>query len=109
MDAVQLLLLSVLAFGMTALASLLLNRFKRAARITAGCLGAVAAGVGLAAVARAITSASSPFEMRGPLPMGHFSLQLDGLSTLMVGIICALSFAVSIYSMSYLGRYPNFH
>ncbi len=107
MDAVQLLLLAVLLFGVGAVASLLLNKLSRAARVTAGLIGAIASGVGLVAVVRAMIGSPSSLELSAPLPFGHFNLQMDGLSTLMVGLICALGLAVSIYSISYLAQYPN--
>ncbi len=107
MGAIQLLLLSVLLFGVGAVASLLFNGFNRVARVTAGLTGAMASGVGLMAVAQAVTGAPPPLEISDPLPFGHFTLQMDGLSTLMVGMISLLGFAVSVYSISYLGQYPN--
>lgn len=101
MDAVQLLLLAVLLFGVGAVASLLLNRLSRTARITAGLIGAIASGVGLVAVVQAAIGSAAILELPAPPPFGHFNLQMDGLSTLMVGMICALGLAVSIYSISY--------
>ncbi len=107
MDAVQLLLLSVLLFGVSAVASLLLNRSGLAARVTSGLIGATASGLGLVAVVQAGLDEPSPLEISAPPPFGHFILQMDSLSTLMVGIICGLGLAVSIYSISYLAHYPN--
>ncbi len=107
MDAIQLLLLSVLLFGVSAGAALLFNRFSRAARVTAGGLGAVASLVGLMAAVQAVAGAPNSVEMPGLPPFGQVSLQMDGLSTLLVGMICLLSLAASIYSISYLGQYPQ--
>ena len=107
MDAIQLLLLSVLVFGVGALASLLLNRFSRASRVTSGLLGTVASIAGLAAVIQSINGPPSQLAIPNLLPYARFTLQMDGLSTLMVGIICLLSLAVSIYSISYLGQYSD--
>lgn len=107
MDAVQLLLLSVLLFGVSAVASLLLSRLSLAARVTSGLIGATASGIGLVAVARASIEDPTNLETSAPPPFGHFTLQMDNLSALMVGIICTLGLAVSIYSISYLAHYPT--
>ncbi len=107
MDAIQLLMISVMLYGAGALASLLLNGLNWAARVTAGLLGAVASIVGLMAAARAITGTTTPLEAQDLLPFGHFILELDGLSTLMVGMICLLGLAVSVYSISYMGHYKK--
>ena len=107
MDAIQLLLLSVALFGVSAFVSLLLNGFSRAVRVTSGLLGTIASIIGLVAAVRAAIDSPSPLVVPVPLPFGHFTLQMDGLSTLMVGMICLLSAAVSFYSISYLGKYSN--
>ena len=107
MDAIQLLLLSMALFGVSAFFSLLLNRFHRAARMTSGLLGTAASIVGLVAAIRATTGSPSPLVVPALLPFGQFVLQMDGLSALMVGMICLLGIAVSFYSISYLGQYSN--
>ncbi len=107
MDAIQLLLLAVLLFGAGAFASLLLSHSARAAHVTAGLTGALASGVGLVAAAQAASGASAVLEIAAPPPFGHFTLQMDGLSTLLVGIISALGLAVSIYSISYFARHSG--
>jgi hydrogenase-4 component B len=107
MDAIQLLLLSVATFGAGAIVSLLLNGLSRAARVSAGLLGATASVFGLLAAVRAAAGSPAPLALTGLLPFGGFILQMDGLSALMVGMICLLGFAVSFYSISYLGQYAN--
>lgn len=107
MDAIWLLLLSIMVFGLGAVASLLLSRFKRAARITSGSIGAVASLIGLLAAVRAAGVIPGLLQLPAPLPFGHFALEMDGLSALMVGIICVVNLAASIYSISYLGHYTN--
>jgi hydrogenase-4 component B len=107
MDAIRLLLLSLLIFGIGAVASLLLSGFKRAARVTSGSMGAIASFIGLIAAARAVAAVPIPLDLPGQLPFGHFTLQMNGLSTLLVGIISLVSLAVSVYSISYLGQYSN--
>ena len=107
MDAIRLLLLSVFVFGFGGLASLLLGRLQRIARITSGLTGAIGAATGLMAVARAMTSTPVPLTLSNQFPFGNFVLQMDGLSTLMVGIISLISLAVSVYSISYAGHYSK--
>lgn len=107
MDAIQLLLFSVLLFGVGAVASLLLNGFSQAARVASGLMGAIASFIGLVAVVLAVTNIPSPLELPGLLPFGHLTVQMDSLSTLMVGMISLLGLATSVYSISYLGQTPN--
>ncbi len=107
MDSIQLLLLSVSLFGAGALASLLLNGFVRVARYVSGVAGIIAATVGVAAVIRAFVSPTRVLVIQSPLPFGAFSLTMDGLAAFMVGVICILGFAASLYSIPYLEKYEN--
>lgn len=107
MDPIQLLLFSVAIFVAGAFLSLLLNRFTRAARVSSGLVGAIASIIGLIAAVRAALEGPDPFVLPALLPFGGFVLQMDGLSTLMAGMVCLLSLAVSFYSISYLGQYSN--
>jgi hydrogenase-4 component B len=107
MDAIQLLLLSVALFGAAAFVSLLLNGFSQAVRVISNLLGMTASIIGLAAALRSAIGGSPSLVLSAPLPFGHFALQMDGLSTLMVGMIGLLAFAVCFYSISYLGQYSN--
>ena len=107
MGTIQILLLSVTLFGVGALASLLLNGFNRAARVTAGLMGTIASFIGLVSAIRAAIRIPSPLELPSLLPFGQFTLQMDSLSSLMVGMICLLGLAVSFYSISYLGHYAK--
>ncbi len=96
MDAIQLLLLSLLVFGIGALASLLLNNSSRASRYVAGLAGMLGSLVALLAAIFALVSQPKTLELLIPLPFGHFYLQMDGLSTLMVAMIAVLGFAASL-------------
>jgi len=107
MDAIQLLLLSVLVFGVGAVASLLLNNNSRSARYVSGIAGMLASAVGFAAAVLAAVGRSSVLVLAGPLPFGNFSLHIDGLSAFMVGMISLVGFAASLYSISYLEQYSN--
>ena len=107
MDTIQVLLLSVALFGVGALASLLLSGFQRTARVTSGLVGTVASLTGVIAAVQAATHSPIPMKLYIPLPFGQFTLQMDGLSALMVGMICLLGLAVSFYSISYFKHYPE--
>ena len=107
MNAIQLLLLSVLLFIIGAVASLLLNGNSRAARVVSGIIGAIASAVGCIAAILALAGGPAAFVMQGPLPFGQFILKMDGLSAFMVGVISVLGLATSIYSISYLEEYAN--
>ena len=107
MDAIQVLLLSAALFGVGAFASLLLNKFSLTARVASGLIGAIASFVGLISAIIAAVWPPSPLALPVPLPFGRFTLQMDGLSTLMVGMICLISLAVSFYSISYTGQYSK--
>jgi hydrogenase-4 component B len=107
MDALRLLVLSVALFGGGALLSLALDGFSRAARITSGLMGTLASIVALAAAVQAARGYLSPLELPVPLPFGNLSLQMDSLSTLMVGMIALVGMAASFYSISYFGHYSD--
>ncbi|HUI87856.1 MAG TPA: hydrogenase 4 subunit B [Anaerolineales bacterium] len=107
MNAIQLLLLSVLIFGLGAFVSLCLSGLKSAARIASGSIGAVGSVLGIIAAVRAVVAIPIPLNLASQLPFGNFSLEMDGLSALMVGIISVVSLATSIYSISYLGHYTT--
>jgi hydrogenase-4 component B len=107
MDAIQLLLLSVLVFGIGAFASLLLNGSSRTARYVSGIAGMLGSLVGLLSVIFAIINKPATLELPVPLPFGHFYLQMDALSTLMIGMIAVLGFVASLYSIHYLEQYDG--
>ncbi len=107
MDAIQLLLLSLSVFGVGALASLLLNGSSRTARYISGMAGMLGSLVGLLAAILAVANKPATLELLIPLPFGHFYLQMDSLSTLMIGMISVLGFAASLYSIFYLEQYDK--
>jgi hydrogenase-4 component B len=107
MNAIQLLLLSVSIFVLGSILSLILSGFKQAARIVSGWLGAIASIVGLIAAIQALVAVPAPLNLAGQLPFGNFTVQMDGLSALMVGIISVVSLAACIYSTSYLAHYAD--
>lgn len=105
MDAIQLLLLSVLVFTVTGFLSLLLRSSHNAARIFSGLGGGAASVLGLASALAAFTYDSSLLELTGLSAFGSFVLHVDGFSAFMVGAISLLSLAASIYSIGYVHEY----
>ncbi len=101
MDASQLLMLSVAVFGGGALVSLLLSRYPSAARGTAGLAGLAGSLFGLGAVGAAVMGNPGHVSLPALLPFGEFAFEMDSLSTLMAAMICLVSFAVSLYSLSF--------
>ncbi len=89
------------------MASLLLNGSSRTARYVSGIAGMLGSAVGLLAVILAIINKPATLELPVPLPFGHFYLQMDGLSTLMIGMIAVLGFVASLYSIFYLEQYDE--
>ena len=107
MDAIQLLLLSVLVFVVGAVAALLSNGSSRTSRYISGIAGMLGSVVGVLAAILAVANKPATLELPIPLPFGHFYLQMDGLSTLMVAMISLLGFAASLYSIKGLEKYDN--
>jgi hydrogenase-4 component B len=107
MNAIQLLLLSILIFVLGSILSLILSASKQAARIVSGWAGAIASVVGVIAAIQALVVVPAPLNLLGQLPFGNFIVQMDGLSALMVGIISFVSLAASVYSISYLAHYAD--
>ncbi len=109
MDAIQLLLLSVIVFGVGAVAALLANSSSRTSRYISGIAGMLGSALGLLAAILAVANKPATLELSAPLPFGHFYLQMDGLSTLMVAMISLLGFAASLYSIKGLEQYDDRH
>lgn len=107
MEPVRLLLLAVLLFCTAAVLSLLFRKSDRLARYVSGIAGMVASLVGGLAAAAVFGGTPATVEMSGWLPFGDFALRLDGFSAFMVGMICLLAFATSLYSISYLEGYDR--
>ena len=101
MDAIQLLLLSIILYIAAALAALLLNPYGHIARRVAGWLGVLASLAGVASAGLAMVAATPPelrlFQIE---PFGWCVLQIDQLSALLIGVIVLVSAATSMYSLS---------
>ena len=107
MDAILLLLYSVLLFGVAALLSLLFRTSSRAARYISGIMGMIASAVGCLAAIQVFVSGPAALATSGLSAFGDFSLQLDGFSAFMAGMISVLAFATSLYSISYVKEYEK--
>jgi hydrogenase-4 component B len=101
MDAAHLLMVSVALFVLGAIASLLLNRYPVSARLASGLTGLVGSALALAAAVMSAISGGGALSLPSGLIFGPLTVEMDGLSALMVAMISLLSFAVSLYSFSY--------
>ena len=107
MDPIQLMLLSVLLYGLGAIAALVFNKSSQAARYISAISGMAAAVPGFVAAIFVISGVAVTFVLPGVTPFGHFVLQIDGLSALLVAIISLVSFATSLYSIPYLTEFAD--
>ena len=101
MDAIQLLLLSILLYIAAGLAALLLHRYGHIARGVAGWLGVLASIAGVASAGLAMVAKVPPeLRMFQIEPFGWCVIQIDQLSALLVGLIALVSAGTSMYSLS---------
>jgi len=107
MNANYLLLISVGVFVIGAIGTLLLKNSSKSARHFAGISGMLASLIGFVAAVIAAIMNPQEFEIPLSLPFGSFTLQIDLLSALLVGLITLVGFAASLYSISYLQKYEN--
>jgi hydrogenase-4 component B len=107
MSAPQLLVLSVIVYGIGAVASLLLGNRSSARRVS-GLAGLIAGLVGLGVAIGVLVSGSGfTLEMPRLVPWARFLMACDSLAAFMVGVISLLAVATSIYSLSYLDHYDD--
>lgn len=107
MDPAQLLLVSVLIFGLAALLSLLLRGSEGLARVISGLIGMLASAAGCVAAIRAFINGTAVVALWSLPTVGQLTFQLDAFSAFMVGMICLLSFCTSLYSISYVKKYQG--
>lgn len=108
MGVIQLLLLSILLYGITAIAALLLNERAAPARWVSGAGGLLASLVAATAAALALAGrAPVLLQLPGTLPFGRLTLELDPLSAFMAVVIALLGAAASLYSISYTQAYTG--
>jgi hydrogenase-4 component B len=106
MDALQLLMWSILLYVVGGVASLLLARQEIVAIKVAG-LSAMAGGLlGLASAVTALAGAKTLiWQAAGPFPFAHFIIRMDSLAAFMVLVISLLVTVCGLYSLSYVREY----
>lgn len=108
MNGIQLLLAAVGCFGVAAVASLLLSRSERSARIAAGSIGAAASVIAVVAAGTALLAPEPPeAALIGAAPFGHILFRLDPLSAILAGVIGLVGAAASLYSIEYMKEYAG--
>jgi len=107
MPVTQLLLVSLVLWAVSALASLALGARDRSAIACAGFGGVAASAFGLLAGLLAIVGPTAILDLGGPFPFARFVLRLDPLAGLMVAVICGLALVASIYSLAYVREYEG--
>lgn len=100
MDAIRLLLLSILIYFGGALFALFFGGSGSAARRTGGLIGLLASLAGIAAAAVGFTGpAPAPLRFFQAQPFGYLALEMDSLSAFMVGLIALIGAGTSIYAI----------
>lgn len=99
MTSIQFFVLALILYLVGALASLFVSgRTSRGVAAFFGLIGSVSA---LLAVILSLTADAAPtLTLFAIQPFGEFALQLDLLSALMVGLICLVGIATSLYSFT---------
>lgn len=101
MDAIQLLLISLIGYCAAALFALFFGASGAASRRITGALGFLASLVGVLSALRGVTGAQSlKLTLFQAPPFGAFVLQMDMLSAFMVGLIGLIGIATSVYAIS---------
>ncbi|MFZ5857480.1 MAG: hydrogenase 4 subunit B [Chloroflexota bacterium] len=99
MTSIQFFILALILFLVGALLSLFVS--GRTSRGVAAFFSLLASVSGVIAAVLALTEDATPtLSLFAIPPFGEFALQLDLLSTLMVGIICLVGVATSLYSFT---------
>ena len=99
MTSIQFFILALTLYLVGALLSLLVS--GRTSRGVAAFFGLIGSVSGVIAVILALTADAPPtLTLFAIPPFGEFAIQLDLLSTLMVGLICLVGVATSLYSFT---------
>lgn len=102
------LLLSVLLYGIGALASLLLSRCERMAVSVAGTSAALGGIAGILAAWPVLSSGiGALLQTAGPFPFANFVVRFDPFAAFMVFVISLLVVVCAIYSLSYAREYEG--
>lgn len=106
MDALQLLMWSILLYVAGGIASLLLAR-QEALAIKVSGISAMAGGLlGFASALTALSAGKTLlWQAIGPFPFAHFIVRMDSLAAFMVLVISLLVTVCGLYSLSYVREY----
>lgn len=106
MDALQLLMWSILLYVAGGILSLLLAR-QEALAIKVSGISAMAGGLsGLASALTALSGGKTLlWQATGPFPFAHFIVRMDSLASFMVLVISLLVTVCGLYSLSYVREY----
>ncbi len=100
MDAIQLLMLSIVLYSVGAVLALL-SGSGRLARWAGGGLGLLGSVAGVVSAATALVSSEAPaLALLHIAPFGALVLRMDALSAFLVGLIALVGAATSVYSIS---------
>jgi len=106
MDALQLLMWSILLYAIGAIASLLLARRERLAIQVAGFCALPGGVLGIASALIALGSGETQvWQTLTPFDFAHFVVRLDGLSAFMLLVISLLVTLCALYSLAYMREY----
>jgi len=108
MDAIQLLLISLIGYCAGGIASALFARSSQRARLVSGIFGLVASLIGAASAVLALRAETPPqVTFQGLAPFGDIVLKLDSLSAFFIILITLIGAAASLYSIEYLKEYSE--
>ncbi|WP_080797274.1 hydrogenase 4 subunit B [Arabiibacter massiliensis] len=105
MSATALLLTSVCISCVGGVASLLLKRSEQVSKAVGCVFGALAALVGIAAALAAIFGPAELSSVATPFSFAAFTLLLNPLSGLLIGVISLLALAAWVYGLKYFDEY----
>ncbi len=104
--AISLFISTLLFFVFGAIASLVLQKYPRAANTVSHLSAAVGSSLGLALSAvLLLTKTVFAFSMTTSFPLLTIAIRVDSLSALFIGIISVVSLASSLYGMGYMRNY----
>ena len=105
MSAVNLLVISLALSCVGGVAALVLKRAENASKTVACVLGALAALFGFGSALAAVFGPAELVSVATPFSFASFTLLLNPLAGLLVGVISLLAFAAWIYGLAYMDEY----
>lgn len=107
MNPLSLLLISIAIYTLGAISPLLLSDTSRHARRVSGLLGLLASLTGINAFVLSRGTPTSSLVLFSIAPFGRLIIQMDALSTFLVGLISLIGAATSIYSLAQYSEKPG--